>query len=217
MISGQGTRSHMLQIRVSLSHLKILHAATKTQHGQIVFFLKKASPPSSHPLIHPQNFLLFSFFSKALLTTLSICLLSVLPPLECNSTRPEPFLFHLRLCTHCLEQTGTYWDTQIFAGQKTMGQKIYWKDTITGAALRTGKAARQVPGTIFSLGRSHGAMLKMPYFKDRLFEFKSWLSLTNYVTLGKLSKQLGLLSEYNDVNLTGMLEGLSEINVKWSA
>ena len=60
-------------------------------------------------------------------------------------------------------------------------------------------------------------MLKMPYFKDRLFEFKSWLSLTNYVTLGKLSKQLGLLSEYNDVNLTGMLEGLSEINVKWSA
>ena len=40
---------------------------------------------------------------------------------------------------------------------------------------------------------------------------------TNYVTLGKLSKQLGLLSEYKDVNLTGMLEGLSEINVKCSA
>lgn len=33
------------------------------------------------------------------------------------------------------------------------------------------------------------------------------------MTLGKLSKQLGLLSEYNDVNLTGMLDGLSEINV----
>ena len=38
-IPGQGTRSHILQLRVRMPQLKILHAATKTQHSQI-FFLK---------------------------------------------------------------------------------------------------------------------------------------------------------------------------------
>ena len=39
-IPGQGTRSHMLQLRVHInSHtLKILCAATKTQRSQIIFF-----------------------------------------------------------------------------------------------------------------------------------------------------------------------------------
>ena len=32
---GQGTRSHMLQLRVFIPQLKILHAATKTPHSQI--------------------------------------------------------------------------------------------------------------------------------------------------------------------------------------
>ena len=34
-ISGQGTRSHMLQTGVHRPQLKILHAATKTQYSQI--------------------------------------------------------------------------------------------------------------------------------------------------------------------------------------
>lgn len=45
---------------------------------------------------------------------------------------------------------------------------MQWEDAITGAALRTGKAARQAADTVFSLGRSHGAMLKTPHFRDRL-------------------------------------------------
>ena len=35
LIPGQGTRSHMLQLRVCMAQLKILCAATKTQHNQI--------------------------------------------------------------------------------------------------------------------------------------------------------------------------------------
>ena len=31
LILGQGTRSHMLQLRVHMPQLKILHATTKTQ------------------------------------------------------------------------------------------------------------------------------------------------------------------------------------------
>ena len=34
-IPGQETRSHMLQLRVGIPQLKILHDATKTQHSQI--------------------------------------------------------------------------------------------------------------------------------------------------------------------------------------
>ena len=34
-IPGQGTRSHMLQLRVPMLQLKILGAATKTKHSQI--------------------------------------------------------------------------------------------------------------------------------------------------------------------------------------
>ena len=34
-IPGQGTRSHMLQLRVCITLLKILHAITKTQCSQI--------------------------------------------------------------------------------------------------------------------------------------------------------------------------------------
>ena len=37
----QGTRSHMLQLRVHMPQLKILRAATKTRHSQINYFLKK--------------------------------------------------------------------------------------------------------------------------------------------------------------------------------
>ena len=32
---GQGTRSHMLQLRVHMQQLKIQHATAKTQHSQI--------------------------------------------------------------------------------------------------------------------------------------------------------------------------------------
>ena len=35
-IPGQGSRSHMLQIRVCVSQLKILRAATETQHNQYI-------------------------------------------------------------------------------------------------------------------------------------------------------------------------------------
>ena len=35
LILGQGTRSHMLQLRVHMPQLKIPHAATKTRHSQI--------------------------------------------------------------------------------------------------------------------------------------------------------------------------------------
>ena len=35
LIPGQETSSHMLQLRVHMPQLKILHAATKTQHGQM--------------------------------------------------------------------------------------------------------------------------------------------------------------------------------------
>ena len=35
LIPGQGTRSHMLQLRVHMVLLKILHAATKTGYSQI--------------------------------------------------------------------------------------------------------------------------------------------------------------------------------------
>ena len=41
LIPGQGTRSHMLQLRVHMPQLKILRAATKTRHSQINYFLKK--------------------------------------------------------------------------------------------------------------------------------------------------------------------------------
>ena len=34
-IPGQGTRSHVLQLRVGMTQLKTLHAATKTQDSQI--------------------------------------------------------------------------------------------------------------------------------------------------------------------------------------
>ena len=51
-ISGQGTRSHVLQPRVCMSQLKILlpstkmeelHATTKTWHGQINKYFQKES------------------------------------------------------------------------------------------------------------------------------------------------------------------------------
>ena len=42
LIPGQGTRSHILKLRVHLPQLKILHAATKTQQSQ----KKKKSPLS---------------------------------------------------------------------------------------------------------------------------------------------------------------------------
>ena len=35
LIPGQGTRSHMLQLRVHMLRLKILHAATKNWYSQI--------------------------------------------------------------------------------------------------------------------------------------------------------------------------------------
>ena len=39
-IPGQGTRYQMLKLRVFMPHLKILHAATKTQHSQINTYFK---------------------------------------------------------------------------------------------------------------------------------------------------------------------------------
>ena len=144
VIPGQGIRSHMLQIRVSLSQLKSLRAATKTQHGQINFFFFKASPPSSHPLTHPQNFLLFSFFSKALLTTLSICLLSVLPPLECKLHEARAFLVSFtvvyplpRTDWHTLRYTSICW-TENHGRENAMGRHNYrgstenWKSCTPG-------------------------------------------------------------------------------------
>ena len=38
---GQGTSSHMLQLRVFILQLKVMHAATKTQHSQINILKKK--------------------------------------------------------------------------------------------------------------------------------------------------------------------------------
>ena len=38
LIPGQGTRSHMLQLRAHMLQLKILHASTKTQHIQTKLF-----------------------------------------------------------------------------------------------------------------------------------------------------------------------------------
>ena len=38
---GQGTRSHMLQLRVGMLQLKIPHAATKTWCSQVSKYLKK--------------------------------------------------------------------------------------------------------------------------------------------------------------------------------
>ena len=35
LIPGQGTRSHMLQLRVHMPQLKILQATTKTDHSQL--------------------------------------------------------------------------------------------------------------------------------------------------------------------------------------
>ena len=35
LIPGQGTRSHMLQLRIPMPQLKILHVATKTPCSQI--------------------------------------------------------------------------------------------------------------------------------------------------------------------------------------
>ena len=35
LIAGQETRSHMLQMRVLMLQLKILHAAAKMQHSQV--------------------------------------------------------------------------------------------------------------------------------------------------------------------------------------
>ena len=35
LIPGQGTRSHMLQLRIHMPQLKILHATTKTDHSQL--------------------------------------------------------------------------------------------------------------------------------------------------------------------------------------
>ena len=40
LIPGQGTGSHMMQLRVHLEQLKTLHATTKTQRSQIKIFLK---------------------------------------------------------------------------------------------------------------------------------------------------------------------------------
>ena len=38
LIPGQGTRSHMLQLKIPPATRKIPHAATKTQHSQINIF-----------------------------------------------------------------------------------------------------------------------------------------------------------------------------------
>ena len=38
LIPGQGTRSHMLQLKIPRATRKIPHAATKTQHSQINIF-----------------------------------------------------------------------------------------------------------------------------------------------------------------------------------
>ena len=35
LIPGQGTRSHMLQLRVHMPQLKILHATSKIHHSQV--------------------------------------------------------------------------------------------------------------------------------------------------------------------------------------
>ena len=56
LIPGQGTRSHMSQLRVHILQGKILCATTKTQHSQInklknnkyFFFFFKKSPPLPH-------------------------------------------------------------------------------------------------------------------------------------------------------------------------
>ena len=41
-IPGQGTRSHMLELRVQMPTLKILYATTKARHSQIYkYFFKK--------------------------------------------------------------------------------------------------------------------------------------------------------------------------------
>ena len=40
-IPGQGTRSRMLQLNISHTAMKIPHAATKTQHGQINIFFER--------------------------------------------------------------------------------------------------------------------------------------------------------------------------------
>ena len=42
-IPGQGTRSHMLQLRARMPQLKIPQAATETRHSQINKCLKKKS------------------------------------------------------------------------------------------------------------------------------------------------------------------------------
>ena len=53
MIPGQRTRSHMLQLRVHMQQLKILHAATKTHRNQInkFFFKKFSSVAQSYPTL----------------------------------------------------------------------------------------------------------------------------------------------------------------------
>ena len=59
VIPGQGIRSHMLQVRVSLSQLKSLRAATKTRHGRIhfFFFLKQVLPPLIHsPILKTSSY-----------------------------------------------------------------------------------------------------------------------------------------------------------------
>ena len=58
LIPGQRTRSHMLQLRVHMQQLKILHAATKTHRNQInkFFFKKFSSVAQSCPtLCNPVN------------------------------------------------------------------------------------------------------------------------------------------------------------------
>ena len=41
LVSDQGTRSHMLQLRVCMPELKILHAATMTWCSQIIKYINK--------------------------------------------------------------------------------------------------------------------------------------------------------------------------------
>ena len=54
-IPGQGTRSHMLQLRVHMPQLKIPHTTTKTWHSQISNFFKKDNQQTSGQLlIYPE-------------------------------------------------------------------------------------------------------------------------------------------------------------------